>query len=64
MATETLRWTKSSYSDFEDAACVEIAITPAAVLVRDSKNTHGPHLTLRPAAWADFLTASADVRTG
>ncbi|MFE9925253.1 DUF397 domain-containing protein [Streptomyces sp. NPDC005774] len=51
-------WFKSSYSDSSNPSdCVEVAISPGVgtVLVRDSKNTQGPRLTLAPAAWADFL---------
>jgi hypothetical protein len=33
-------------------------MAPAAVHVRDSKNTHGPRLTLTPDAWAGFVTRS------
>ncbi|PWI06781.1 DUF397 domain-containing protein [Streptomyces sp. NWU339] len=49
-------WFKSSYSSSGDGNdCVEVAISPDNVLVRDSKNTRAPRLTLTPAAWADFL---------
>ncbi|MGW7188858.1 DUF397 domain-containing protein, partial [Streptomyces sp. NPDC054838] len=38
-------WVKSSYSDSSEGDdCVEVAATPAAVLVRDSKDTRIPHL--------------------
>ncbi|MER5941191.1 DUF397 domain-containing protein [Streptomyces sp. NPDC001928] len=48
-----LTWQKSTYSA-EAANCVEIATTATTIHVRDSKNPNGPHLTLRPAAWASF----------
>lgn len=48
-------WHKSTYSE-EGSACVEIAPTPTAIHIRDSKTPSGPRLTLRPAAWADFLS--------
>lgn len=49
-------WFKSSYSSSGDGNdCIEVAISPDAVLVRDSKNTQGPRLTVTPAAWADFV---------
>ncbi|MFG3152948.1 DUF397 domain-containing protein [Streptomyces sp. NPDC048219] len=49
-------WFKSSYSSGTDGnSCVELAVTPGTVHVRDSKHTDGPRLTLTPAAWADFL---------
>ncbi|MFH9175072.1 DUF397 domain-containing protein [Streptomyces albogriseolus] len=48
------RWRKSSYSP-DASNCVEVATTPAAVLIRDSKTTSGPRLGLSPTAWAAFL---------
>ncbi|GAA3798618.1 DUF397 domain-containing protein [Streptomyces coacervatus] len=54
-------WQKSTYSE-QGSACVEIATTPTAVHIRDSKNISGPHLTLEPTAWADFLSHAADAR--
>ncbi|MBW1602541.1 DUF397 domain-containing protein [Streptomyces sp. JJ66] len=53
-----LEWTKSSYSSNDGPDCVEVAASPAAVHVRDSKHVSGPHLTLPPAAWTDFVTFS------
>ncbi|WP_438313479.1 DUF397 domain-containing protein [Streptomyces sp. HUAS TT3] len=50
-------WRKSSYSDSSNINdCVEVRRTPAAVLVRDSKDTAIPHLTFSPSAWAGLLT--------
>ncbi|MGW1953438.1 DUF397 domain-containing protein [Streptomyces sp. NPDC001920] len=57
----TLRWQKSSYSA-EGSNCVEIATTPITIHIRDSKNPTGPHLTLRPTAWTDFLAHTATAR--
>ncbi|AXG78779.1 DUF397 domain-containing protein [Streptomyces paludis] len=55
-----LRWFKSSYSDgTQGDSCVEIATTPGTVHIRDSKSLKGPHLTLAPNAWADFITYTA-----
>ncbi|MFE2214673.1 DUF397 domain-containing protein [Streptomyces canus] len=56
MSTDELGWFKSSYSSSGDGDCVEVALTPATIHVRDSKNRQGPHLTLSPTPWADFLT--------
>ncbi|MDQ0813803.1 hypothetical protein QFZ63_005517 [Streptomyces sp. B3I7] len=54
--TPPLAWFKSSYSSSGDGNdCVEVAISPAAVHVRDSKNITGPRLTLAPGAWAPFV---------
>nr|WP_202467282.1 DUF397 domain-containing protein [Streptomyces sp. SID8378] len=55
-----MHWFKSSYSDSSNPNdCVEVATTPDAVHVRDSKNTHGPRLALAPAAWAGFVAYAA-----
>ncbi|MFD7629707.1 DUF397 domain-containing protein [Streptomyces sp. NPDC059851] len=52
-----VKWFKSSYSHgSEGDSCVEVGRTPAAVLVRDSKDTAIPHLTFSPTAWAGLLT--------
>ncbi|MFK0257458.1 DUF397 domain-containing protein [Streptomyces sp. NPDC090445] len=49
-------WAKSSYSDgSEGDSCVEVGRTPAAVLVRDSKDTTIPHLAFSPTAWAGLI---------
>ncbi|MEU8823772.1 DUF397 domain-containing protein [Streptomyces sp. NPDC048636] len=54
-----LTWRKSSYSE-DQGECVEVAETANhRVAVRDSKNPHGPTLLLSPAAFADFVTATA-----
>jgi hypothetical protein len=51
-----LVWFKSSYSSGNDGnSCVEIAITPRTIHVRDSKQTSGPRLKFAPTAWADFV---------
>ncbi|MFF6996152.1 DUF397 domain-containing protein [Streptomyces sp. NPDC008313] len=55
-----LAWFKSSYSSGNDGnSCVELALTPGTVHVRDSKNVDGPRLALTPGAWADFVTYTA-----
>ncbi|MEU1706239.1 DUF397 domain-containing protein [Streptomyces sp. NPDC005706] len=54
--TSELAWFKSSYSSGNDGnSCVELALTPGTVHVRDSKNIGGPQLALAPEAWADFV---------
>ncbi|MFF7838692.1 DUF397 domain-containing protein [Streptomyces ossamyceticus] len=54
-----LTWRKSSYSGDEGGQCVEIAELSSSpsptLLIRDSKNPAGPHLTLGPAAFVRFL---------
>ncbi|MEV7341411.1 DUF397 domain-containing protein [Streptomyces sp. NPDC093544] len=56
MSTTELHWFKSSYSSSsEPGDCVEIAVAPATIHVRDSKNTQGPRLAVEPTTWADFV---------
>jgi hypothetical protein len=51
-----LAWFKSSYSGGNNGeSCVEIAMAPRAVHVRDSKNLAGPQLALARDAWAEFV---------
>ncbi|KAA6214420.1 DUF397 domain-containing protein [Streptomyces albofaciens JCM 4342] len=58
MTTETPRWFKSSYSE-NGGVCIEVATnlttTRGVVPVRDSKNPHGPVLTLTLDAWAELV---------
>jgi hypothetical protein len=52
----TPRWRKSSYSGNGGGDCVEAARDlPHGVVVRDSKDPHGPVLTVTPAGWRDFI---------
>ncbi|MFD1659879.1 DUF397 domain-containing protein [Streptomyces caeni] len=56
------KWRSSSYSNTTGGDCVEVADDfPAAVPVRDSKNSAGPALVFEAGAWSTFVTA---VRTG
>ncbi|MGW3242908.1 DUF397 domain-containing protein [Streptomyces sp. NPDC001070] len=50
-----LVWFKSTHSNDDGGECVEVAIGPGAVLVRDSKDRAGARLTFTPGAWADFV---------
>lgn len=57
-----LEWFKSSYSDSSNINdCVEVANTPGAVLVRDSKDTQRAHLAFAPHAWAGFVAHASTV---
>ncbi len=47
-------WRKSSYSGGGNGDCVEVAVSPSAVDVRDSKNI-GPTLTFPTDQWRAFL---------
>ncbi|WP_155057520.1 DUF397 domain-containing protein [Streptomyces blattellae] len=52
-------WFKSSYSTGGGGECVEIAATPGAVLVRDSKQVTGPVLAVGAEAWAGFVALAS-----
>lgn len=62
LALNALTWRKSSYSNSDGGACVEVSDDFATVVpVRDSKNPHGPVITFAADGWASFVTA---VRSG
>ena len=49
-------WRKSSFSGGTAGSnCVEVAYTPEAVAIRDSKNPDGPRLTIPRPHWHQFL---------
>lgn len=56
MTTEPSEWIKSSYSTASGPDCVEVAVTPGTVRVRDSKDRRGPQLAFTLDTWADFVT--------
>ena len=47
-------WRKSSYSSGQ-GNCVEVAISRAAIGIRDSKDPSGPVLSVRPEEWGAFV---------
>jgi hypothetical protein len=50
-------WRKSSYSNGNGGACVEVARNlPGTVAVRDSKHPHAAALAFPPSAWRVFLS--------
>ncbi|MFE1247049.1 DUF397 domain-containing protein [Streptomyces sp. NPDC058735] len=54
--TSQLEWFKSSFSSGTNGeSCVELALTPGIVHVRDSKTTEGPRITFTPDTWAEFV---------
>lgn len=59
-AGDKLHWVKSSYSTSDGPECVEVAASPGAVRVRDSKDVEGPQLAFTPAAWSAFLAYVTD----
>jgi hypothetical protein len=55
-------WRKSSYSNGSGGSCVEIAdlthdTSERYIAIRDSKDPHGPALTITPRQWRDFTAA-------
>ncbi len=50
-----LTWRKSSHSDSQGGACVEVATLPGQVLIRDSKDPDGPRLAVPATEWRTFL---------
>ncbi|MFB8080710.1 DUF397 domain-containing protein [Streptomyces sp. NPDC056013] len=55
MSDTTLNWFKSSYSDSGGGNCVEVATSPHAVHLRDSKQSDGPTFAVEPVAWSVFV---------
>ncbi|MER7566006.1 DUF397 domain-containing protein [Streptomyces sp. NPDC048523] len=53
-----LVWFKSSYSSGNDGnSCVEIAVAPRTIHVRDSKNAPtDPRLAFTPSTWTAFVS--------
>ncbi|GAA3621808.1 DUF397 domain-containing protein [Streptomyces sp. S1A] len=62
MSTTGLDWFKSSYSGGGGDNCVEVAMRPETVLIRDSKDTQRQPLFVSPAAWSAFTTHAAGSR--
>jgi hypothetical protein len=54
-----LSWRKRSHSRGSGDDRVEVASCPGTVHVRDSKDRHGPQLSLSPAAWSSFVVYAA-----
>ncbi|MGI5377045.1 DUF397 domain-containing protein [Streptomyces sp. CA-251387] len=55
VVSDQLKWFKSSYSDNEGGACVELAFS-VTVHVRDSKVPASPELHLTAPAWTAFIS--------
>ncbi|MFE7634638.1 DUF397 domain-containing protein [Kitasatospora sp. NPDC057518] len=58
----TKPWYRSSYSNHDGGECVEVATSPSAIHVRDSKDKAGPTLTFSPEAWSAFVTFAAEAQ--
>lgn len=54
-------WFKSTYSSGAEGNCVEIAVMPGTIGIRDSKDKQGPALLVSAEAFAAFVL---DVRAG
>lgn len=55
-------WRKSTRSNGNGGNCVEVARNLRDIVaVRDSKDPHGPKLTVDPADWRNFI---ADMKAG
>ncbi|MGW0749503.1 DUF397 domain-containing protein [Streptomyces sp. NPDC002587] len=59
MTASSPNWFKSSYSTNDGPDCVEVALMPEAILIRDSKDVDGGHLAVAPAAWTGFVRYAA-----
>jgi hypothetical protein len=57
--TPELYWFKSSYSGGDGDNCVEVAVRPEAIHIRDSKDKGVRPLVVTPTAWAAFTTLAA-----
>ncbi|MFG2596163.1 DUF397 domain-containing protein [Streptomyces sp. NPDC048462] len=56
-------WRKSSHSNQDGGACVEVSDDFASVVpVRDSKNPLGPALVFQAGGWSSFVEAVRDGR--
>ncbi|MGW0554118.1 DUF397 domain-containing protein [Streptomyces sp. NPDC002926] len=56
---EELTWFKSSHSGAEGGECVEVAVCPGIIHVRDSKDKVGPILRVASEGWAAFMKFAA-----
>ncbi|MGY0070975.1 DUF397 domain-containing protein [Streptomyces sp. QTS137] len=59
LGLDSLVWLKSSYSAGDGGECVEVAVRPAKVHVRDSKDTTRAALAVAPTAWTAFVGFAA-----
>ncbi|MBZ4017130.1 DUF397 domain-containing protein [Streptomyces purpurogeneiscleroticus] len=50
-----MNWFKSSYSGSQGGDCIEVAIAPSAIHIRDSKDIARPGVSTSPDSWAAFL---------
>ena len=55
MDLSTATWRKSSYSSGGGNQCVEVAVMPSAIAIRDSKNPAGPVHIISRDAFRDLI---------
>jgi len=58
-----LIWFKSSYSGGNATECVETALIPSGMLVRDSKKPDHARLRVSAEAWFSFLAGARRARS-
>ncbi|MEU1339444.1 DUF397 domain-containing protein [Streptomyces sp. NPDC005827] len=63
MASSSIQWRRSSYSNGMGGECLEVATLAESIAVRDSKVTLGPHITLSDAAWQGFIQALPPIQS-
>ncbi len=63
MSDDQLMWFKSSYSNSEGGACLEVAFS-TRIHIRDSKTPTGSELHLAAPAWTAFISAVSAGRPG
>ncbi len=56
----TAVWRKSTHSDDDTGACVEVAILDNGYAVRNSTDPDGPVLYFTPAEWDAFVGGAKD----
>ncbi|MFJ6702893.1 MULTISPECIES: DUF397 domain-containing protein [unclassified Streptomyces] len=56
---EVVTWRTSSYSSGEGGQCVEVAVLPDVVRIRDSKDVDRPAIPVTAAAWETFVGFAA-----
>ncbi|MER6472803.1 DUF397 domain-containing protein [Streptomyces collinus] len=61
MSAEALQWFKSTYSGSEGGQCLEVAVTPGVIHVRDSKQDPEDSATMQlsPGTWVKFAEFAA-----
>lgn len=55
-------WRKATYSSGSGANCVEVAVLPAGIAIRDSKNPSQPFLAVTADVFARFIGSIKDDR--